>query len=151
MCVVKRFSWLTAAVYAACLTVSGTAVEAATLKINSGAGDVLVNSGNGFRKVGGTSQVKTGDQIMVRTKGSAVVVYDNGCNITVNVGLVQTVVPEGLCSLGITDGTPVGPNGGPVTTTLVPPTAGEVLIGAAVIGGGVVAIVAATRDDGASP
>ena len=71
------------------------AVSAATVKLVRG--NVLINRGNGFQHVRGTSEVKVGDTIMARADGSARVIYDDTCWVPVKPGHVVVIAPEPPC------------------------------------------------------
>ena len=76
-------------------TFSCPAVWAATVKPVSG--DVLINRGNGYEQVRGTSEVKVGATVMARPGGSAQVVYNDKCSLTVRPGQVVTIASEPPC------------------------------------------------------
>ena len=71
------------------------AVSAATVELVSG--DVLINRGNGFQHVRGTSEVKVGDSVMARPEASARVIYDDTCWVPVKPGHVVVIAPEPPC------------------------------------------------------
>jgi len=71
------------------------AVSAATVELVSG--DVLINRGNGFQHVRGTSEVKVGDSVMARPEGSARVIYDDTCWVPVKPGHVVVIALEPPC------------------------------------------------------
>ena len=57
-------------------------------------GQVLLNSGAGYRVVVGTMEAKVGDSVMVNPGGSARLVYSDGCMVKVEPGSVVAVAPE---------------------------------------------------------
>ncbi len=61
-------------------------------------GEVLVNRGNGYEYVRGTSQASVGDIVMARPGGSAQVVYNDKCSVTVRPGQVVTIASEPPCN-----------------------------------------------------
>ena len=43
--------------------------------------DVLINRGRGYQKVAGPTRAISGDVVMANSRGSAELVYDDGCRI----------------------------------------------------------------------
>ena len=124
--------------FVALLACSVGSVNAATIENISGV--VMVNKGNGFKKVSTSQQVGTGDSVLAQSGGSARIVYANGCSITVEPGNVQPVVPEDLCILGNSS------SAGLLST--------EVVVGGLVVAGGVAAAIVLSNsgnDKRASP
>jgi hypothetical protein len=76
----------------------GTASFAATL--SPVAGDVMINQGQGFQKVGGQLEANVGDSVMVGPKGHATIAYSDGCNFNVQPGAVFTVSALSPCTSG---------------------------------------------------
>lgn len=72
-----------------------SAVGAATVQPLKG--DVLVNRGNGYERVLGSSQAGVGDSVMARPGGSARVVYNDECSVTVRPGHVVAIAPVAPC------------------------------------------------------
>jgi hypothetical protein len=68
-------------------------------------GDVLVDTGNGFVPVSGTSQVslKIGDRVMVAKGGSAVLSLGADCSVPLQ-SPSMTTVAESACVVGTQDG-----------------------------------------------
>lgn len=97
------------------------ALPASAATVNP-AGQVSVNQGTGFHTLKGASQVKPGDKVMVGSGGSATVVYENGCSLTLEAG-VHVVPPVTACQGG--------------AASLANPT--TIVVGAGVIGGGIAA------------
>lgn len=104
--------------------------------VNSTGGQVLVNQGNGYRQVLGTTEVKPGDSIVVNPGGSGQIVYPDGCSVQIQPGSVTTIAEASPCAAAGT---------GPGATTFA--------IGALVVGGGIGAAVLLRQggDKSASP
>ena len=60
-------------------------------------GNVLVNSGTGYR-VPPTTILKTGDRIMVGSKASATIRFDDGCTVPLSSGLI-TIGSKSPCAV----------------------------------------------------
>lgn len=73
----------------------GSAAHAATVKTIEG--NVLINRGNGYERVSGTSQAKVGDSVMVSPNGVAQIIYADGCAVTVRPGSVRVVETRSSC------------------------------------------------------
>jgi len=71
---------------------------AATLQ--PGQGDLTINQGQGFQPVNNRIDANVGDSVMVGPGGSATVVYDDGCKVTVEPGTVATIGPLSPCASG---------------------------------------------------
>lgn len=106
-------------VLSAAVVAFGLPASAATVNPS---GQVSVNQGAGFHTVKGAAQVNPGDKVMVASGGSATVVYENGCSLTLDAG-VHVVPPVSACQAG--------------AGSLANPT--TIVIGAGVIGGGIAA------------
>ena len=79
------------------LLVSAAGAQAAVL--TSAVGDVLVNTGSGFRRGVEGQQLNPGDRVMIgRGGGNATISYDIVCLERVNVGRVATVQPNAPCT-----------------------------------------------------
>jgi hypothetical protein len=131
-----------------CTVGGATVAQAATVQVVQG--DVLVNQGKGYRKVAGSTVANIGDSVIVRGKGAARIIYSNGCTTVVDVGVVQTVVADEACLLGLTNSAqtvPAGTAGAAGAAGVITP---EVIIGGALIGGGIAAAIALS-DNGSSP
>ena len=115
----------------------GTPSFAATVSVVQG--QVLVNRGQGYEQVVGTTSANPGDTIVVNPGGSAQVVYPDGCTVPVVPGSVVSVASQSPCLVtGATETTGVN------ATTLA--------IGAAVVAGGVGAVILLNqKDKSASP
>lgn len=122
-------------------------VSAATVASQSG--QLLINSGDGFKVAGGATEVAPGGQIMVRD-GTARIAYSSECSVLVGPGRVWTVAAAAPCKGGVStlDMTTVSYQGGPGSTGSAggPPVDHLLLIGGAVAGAGV-GIYFLTRDD----
>jgi hypothetical protein len=77
----------------ACL---GAPASAATLE--SIAGQVSINRGNGFQRVMGAVEANVGDAIMVGPGGRARVVYGDGCPVNVDPGSVVRIEAQSPCA-----------------------------------------------------
>ena len=68
--------------------------------IEPGQGSLSVNQGQGFQPVNTRVDANVGDSVMVSPGGSATVVYDDGCKVTVQPGAVATIAPLSPCATG---------------------------------------------------
>ena len=111
------------------------AAHAATVKAVQG--QVLVNAGQGYRLVDGSTQLEPGGTVVANPGAIAEVVYAGGCTVTVQPGSVYLVVSQPPCQRGEPTKT------GDLTDTGGSPGAGSGTawaIGAiAVVGGGAAA------------
>jgi hypothetical protein len=112
-------------------TAFGATAHAAT--VVPGQGIVMVNHGQGYQQVAGSTDVSPGTTVVVGPGGSAQVVYADGCTVQVEPGSVVTVAPQPPC---LTTGA-INPLPGMSGTTLA--------VGAVVVGGGVAAAVLLSR------
>jgi hypothetical protein len=103
--------------------------------VNATQGQVLLNLGQGYRQVTGSSEAGPGAIVVVNPGGSAQVVYPDGCPVTVTPGMVYTIAPQSPCGSG---GTGISEGLGLNTTTMV-------ALGAIAGGGIAAAIIFATR------
>ncbi len=120
---------------ATCLSVPS---NAATLQ--SVTGEVLINSGAGYRPVTSGSEAKVGNIVMASPGARAWLVYPDKCTVLVNPGAVVTVRAESPCAGGYARASP--------------DNTGAYYLGAAALGGMGFAIFYLTqrKDDGpASP
>lgn len=67
-------------------------------------GDVLVNRGSGYVAVADTVQVNPGDLIIANPGGGAILIYENGCQVPVEVGYVVSVKDDPPCDGGTAAG-----------------------------------------------
>jgi hypothetical protein len=107
---------------------------------------VLINRGEGYMMVAGSTQANTGDTIVVNPGGSAQIVYPDGCVIDVSPGSVATVSAQSPCGGGGSSSSTetAATNSGSNNGTLF-------AIGALAVGGGVAAALLLQKDKSASP
>jgi len=79
----------------------GSAACAATLQPRGGT--VLINHGAGFEHVTGPTNAGVGDSVMVSPGGSAQVVYDDQCAVSVKPGQLVTIAQEAPCKMAKTE------------------------------------------------
>ena len=77
-------------------------------------GDVRVGRDKGFEQVQGSTEVLPGDRVKVGRKGSARLVYADGCNVPVEAGSLSRVAEHSPCSFKAL----AGDNNAPVYTPL---------------------------------
>ena len=75
--------------------VFGSAAQAATVRTIDG--NVLINRGGGYERVRGTSQAKVGDTVMASPDGAALIIYADGCTVTVRPGSVVSIAAQSSC------------------------------------------------------
>ena len=118
--------------------------------VNTVQGEVLVNSGNGFKPLTGATGVgdlKPGSQVMVRPGGSATITYASNCSVRVPSGVwaVQEAPP---CAAGtnLIDFT------SRMNQETPPPTddTATLIIGGVVVAAAVGAAIILSQDDGPS-
>ena len=63
--------------------------------------DVLINRGRGYQKVAGPTQAISGDVVMANPSGRGELVYDDGCRIPIDPGMVVVVEDESPCRRGV--------------------------------------------------
>ena len=63
-------------------------------------GQILINTGNGFRVLQGSAQVGVGARVVANQGGQGTVLYDDGCPVTVNPGEVYTIAAVSPCTTG---------------------------------------------------
>jgi len=119
-----------------------SAASAATLSDVSGS--VLVDSGQGFKKVSAASDVPVGSRVMVTRGGQAMLAYADGCKKTLAANSITTVVKSGACA----DSAQVAAQGGGGGLGLTPTT---VIAGGVVVGGAAAIIVGASQNDDNPP
>src|SRR5262245_44478412 len=104
-------------------------------------GQVLLNTGQGYRLVQGSTSVNPGDMIVVNPGGLARIIYDDGCVREVRPPTVTAISSQSPCQLQQLKQGPPDPPGesqggtGGISTTHV------VLGTAALVGGGVAALL----------
>src|ERR1700734_2668864 len=85
------------AIFCAAMVLSSS-VWAATLE--PGQGNLSINQGQGFKPVNNRIDANVGDSVMVAPGGTATVVYDDGCQVSVGAGAVTTIAPLSPCASG---------------------------------------------------
>lgn len=76
----------------------GAAAHAATVRAVQG--QVLVNAGQGYRLVDGSTQLEPGGTVVANPGAAAEVVYAGGCTVTVQPGSVYLVASRPPCQRG---------------------------------------------------
>jgi hypothetical protein len=132
-----------AAVSAFCLAL-GVSPCAFAATVTAEQGQVLLNTGQGYRLVQGSTKANPGDMIVVNPGGMARITYDDGCVAEVRPPAVTAVSSQSPCQLqqqrqDPPPSEPQGGIGGISTTTLV--------VGGILVGGGVAAAILLTRKD----
>jgi hypothetical protein len=129
---------------AALLAIS-MASQALAATVNATSGQVLINRGEGYKMVAGSTQANAGDTIVVNPGGSAQIVYPDGCVIDVSPGSVAAVAAQSPCGGGgSSSSTETAATNGVSNGTLF-------AIGALAVGGGVAAAFFLQKDKSASP
>lgn len=108
---------------------SSSMASAATVKVSKN--DVFIDRGSGYVKVSGSTSGQAGHVVMAMNGGSAVIIYDDGCQQKVNVGAVGVIGEASPCASGDASGVS--------TETL--------LIGGAAVAVGAGLIIALSDDD----
>lgn len=80
------------------VVVLGAPARAATVKAVEG--QVLVNSGQGFRLVDGSTSLEPGGTVVANPGAVAQVVYAGGCTVTVQPGSVYQIAAQAPCQTG---------------------------------------------------
>lgn len=106
-----------------------SAALAATVNVTNG--QVLVNKGEGYRQVAGSTQANPGASVVANPGGSGQVVYSDQCIVEVLPGSVYNVAEQSPCATGLF-------------------TPGSFAIGAVIVGGGVGAFFL-LKDKSSSP
>ena len=119
-------------------------------------GNVLVNTGAGYVKASGASDIGPGASVMARQGGSAVIRYADGCQVKVQPGKVSSISAVSPCSFVAADLPASGNRNDPGAPVIVAGDGGFGLGGVALAGlvaaGGLVAIIAISRsNNGNSP
>jgi hypothetical protein len=81
--------------------------------VEPGYGDLTINQGHGFKPVPSRINARVGDSVMVAPGGSATVVYEDGCKVSVQPGAVTTIAPLSPCASGSYAQNPNCPPGSP--------------------------------------
>ena len=63
-------------------------------------GDLSLNQGQGFERVDSRISANVGDSLMVGPGGAATLLYQDGCQVTIQPGSVTTVAPLSPCASG---------------------------------------------------
>ena len=84
-----------AALSAIAIMVSAQAAEIALIR-----GEILANSGSGYRAIEGAEQLKSGDAIVPSLHSIGKLTYPDGCVVDVAPGSVTWVQSRSPCSLG---------------------------------------------------
>jgi len=130
----------------AALLVISMASQALAATVNATSGQVLINRGEGYVMVAGSTQANAGDTIVVNPGGSAQIMYPDGCVVDVSPGSVATISARSPCGGGgsgsstETAATNSGSNNGTLYA-----------IGALGVGGGAAAAFFLLKDRSSSP
>jgi hypothetical protein len=120
----------------ALITVAWLASGALAATVRAVQGQVLVNAGQGYRLVDGSTQLEPGATVVANPGAIAQVVYAGGCTVTVQPGSVYLVAAQPPCQTGEPTKTGGLPDkGGPSTGSGTAWALGAV----AVVGGGAAA------------
>jgi hypothetical protein len=111
--------------------------------VNATQGQVLLNLGQGYKQVIGSSEAAPGAIVVANPGGSAQIVYSDGCSITVTPGMVYTIAPQSPCGSG--SGGPSFGGGFEMNTTTM------VALGAIAGGGIAAAIIFSTGSSSKKP
>ena len=124
------------AALAACSLAISLPVLAHAATVNSAGGQVLINRGDGYKQVVGSTEGNPGDTVVANPGSGGTIVYADGCTVNIEPGTVVTIAASPPCASG---------TGGVSGTTFA--------IGAAVVGGGVAAALLLGKggDKSASP
>jgi len=136
-----------AAVSAFCLGVWASPCAFATT-LTAEQGQVLLNTGQGYRLVQGSTNVNPGDMIVVNPGGMARITYDDGCVTEVRPPAVTAISTQSPCQQqkqSSPQNEPQGESQGGISTTHV------VLGTAALVGAGVAALLYFGKLKPASP
>jgi hypothetical protein len=129
----------------AALLVISMASQALAATVNATSGQVLINRGEGYTMVAGSTQANAADTIVVNPGGSAQIVYPDGCVIDVSPGSVAAIAARSPCGGG-------GSNSSTETAATNGVSNGTMFaIGALAVGGGVAAALFLQKDKSASP
>jgi hypothetical protein len=123
------------------LVFSGAA-SAATL--SSANGSVMVNQGKQFVSAQSGQALAAGDRIMVMQDGSAVVRFDDGCDVTISGGSVAVLPAVSTCAGGKME---ISRLAGETASVAAASSAGTW----ALIGGAALAVGLMTQSDSVSP
>lgn len=121
--------------FSALLLVSSSCLAATIEPVQ---GKLYVNAGQGFLPVNGRIDAHVGDAAFVDPDGVAMVVYPDGCKVTVQPGAVTTITPSSPCTNPYDQDNPLFNNNN--NAALV----GAAVLAAAGIGVGIYLIVGAS-------
>jgi len=79
-------------------------MPALSATVDSIAGAVSINRGDGYVRIFNSTTANVGDKVMAGAGASATVVYSAGCSVQVATGAVVTVQAEPPCVGGLTQG-----------------------------------------------
>ena len=127
----------------------GTAALAATVTPEQG--ELLVNTGAGYKPVWQSMQVSPGDQVMAKPKASGRVVYSDDCIVRVSPGMVLTIAPKSPCERTARHIETAAGSPPPAQTSQGPGGGNDVVPFLAVVGVPVGMALLPTRDKAASP
>lgn len=117
----------------------GTPLLAATVTVVQG--QVLINRGQGYRLVEGSTEANPGDMVVVNPGGLAQIAYPDGCSIQLQPGSIVAIGQPSPCQAQQEQ---AGQAAGVSGTAIA--------IGAVVVGGGVAAaVLLSQKDNAASP
>jgi hypothetical protein len=68
--------------------------------IEPGQGDLSINQGQGFKPIKSRVDANVGDRVMAGPRGTATVVYNDGCKVDVQPGAVTIIAPMSPCAAG---------------------------------------------------
>ena len=71
--------------------------------VESEAGEVFIDRGQGFAPVSGSTPAQAGDMVMAMAGGRGVIIYDDGCREVVEVGDVEMVDEVSPCAAGLSE------------------------------------------------
>jgi hypothetical protein len=129
----------------AALLVISMASQVLAATVNATSGQVLINRGQGYMMVAGSTQANAGDTIVVNPGGSAQIAYPDGCVVDVSPGSVAAISAQSPCGGG-------GSNSSMETAATNGVSNGTMFaIGALAVGGGVAAAFFLQKDKSASP
>ena len=78
---------------------------ASAATVNTVQGQALVNRGQGYKLIEGSTEAYPGTTVVANPGSSAEVIYPDGCKIAVNPGSVYTIAPKSPCETGEAGGT----------------------------------------------
>ena len=81
------------------VTAASMATGASATTLESTAGVVRVNQGDGFKPMSGTMRVRPGDRVLADGRGKGAVHFSDGCNVPMRSGSVFMVPDVSPCAL----------------------------------------------------